>query len=105
MLFSKLRINASDWFGNILSTNVYHKAAWNKALREGEDRSRWYFKTFDTGMAVLLYWNQVVIPAGILQAPFYEYDMPHYYTFGSIGSILGHFLLHLIDEWGEDRDL
>ena len=37
---------------------------------------------------------------GILQFPMYTYAMPHYYSFGAIGSLLGHFVHHLVDENG-----
>ena len=37
---------------------------------------------------------------GILQFPMYTHAMPHYYSFGAIGSLLGHFVHHLIDDRG-----
>ncbi|XP_046334329.2 endothelin-converting enzyme homolog [Haliotis rufescens] len=103
-IYNQLQINGSDWFGNILRINQFHKTRWNKELREGEDRKRWYFRAFDTNMAVWWYWNQVVAPAGLLQFPFYDFHMPHFYTFGSFGSLLGHYVLHIVDEWGRTWD-
>ncbi|XP_046334382.1 endothelin-converting enzyme-like 1 [Haliotis rufescens] len=104
VMYQPININVSDFFGNILSMNNFHKLAWNKELVNGEDRDQWYFSTFDTNMAVLWYWNEVIVPAGLLQFPIYDYHLPHYFTFGSFGTILGHFVVHLVDEYGKNWD-
>lgn len=41
---------------------------------------------------------------GILQPPIYHKDQPHHATFGSLGSILGRFIHHIVDEWGKFWD-
>ncbi|XP_067655673.1 endothelin-converting enzyme-like 1 [Haliotis asinina] len=104
VMYQPININASDFFGNILSMNNYHKLAWSKELVKGEDRNQWYFSTFDTNMAVLWYWNEVIVPAGLLQFPIYDFHLPHYFTFGSFGTILGRFIVYLVDEYGKNWD-
>nr|KAG5701974.1 hypothetical protein BaRGS_034556 [Batillaria attramentaria] len=96
--YKELSINASDFFGNLLAANQQHKREWSRELREGEDRSQWIFNTYDTKLAVHWYWDEIVVPAGILQFPVYTHGMPHYYSFGAIGTLLGHFVHHLVDK-------
>lgn len=45
-------------------------------------------------------WHELIVPAGLLQFPVYDYSLPHYTNFGSMGSLLGHFLVHAIDRYG-----
>ncbi|XP_041367218.1 endothelin-converting enzyme homolog [Gigantopelta aegis] len=103
-IYKTLTINKTDFFQNKLELNKMDKAKWNKELREGEDRNSWYYSAINTNLAVLWYWNEVIAPAGILQFPLYDHDEPHAMSFGSIGSIMGHFILHIIDEYGRRWD-
>ena len=60
----QLSINVTDFFGNLLALNLQHRRAWNRRLREGEDRDDWIFNTFDTNLAVYWYWDEIIVPAG-----------------------------------------
>ncbi|XP_076471613.1 endothelin-converting enzyme homolog [Babylonia areolata] len=103
-VYRLVSVNRSDFFGNLISDIKAHKREWNRLLREGEDRTQWYFSPYNTVLTVLWYWDQIAVPAGVLRFPMYEYDMPHYYSFGALGSILGHNVHHLIDEEGRHWD-
>lgn len=101
ILYLKLTINVSDYFGNLMSLFGQHRRDWNRRLREGEDRGEWLFRVYDTTIAVYWYWDEILLPAGTLQFPIYTYEMPHYHSFGALGTLLGHFVHHLVDEMGE----
>ncbi|CAG0880101.1 unnamed protein product, partial [Cyprideis torosa] len=47
--------------------------------------------------------NQMVIPAGILQDPFYSIHRPITLNYGGIGIVLGHELTHAFDDQGEGQ--
>jgi endothelin-converting enzyme len=49
--------------------------------------------------------NQIVFPAGILQAPFYDIDHPRSLNFGGMGVVMGHELTHAFDDQGNHRYL
>jgi len=48
--------------------------------------------------------NKFVMPAGILQYPFYDQDLPDYMNLGAIGMVIGHELGHGIDDQGSKYD-
>jgi endothelin-converting enzyme len=45
-------------------------------------------------------WHELIVPAGLLQFPIYDYTLPLYMNFGSMGSLLAHYLIHAIDQYG-----
>ncbi|XP_019367554.1 PREDICTED: endothelin-converting enzyme 1 isoform X3 [Gavialis gangeticus] len=48
--------------------------------------------------------NEIVFPAGILQAPFYTRTSPKSLNFGGIGVVVGHELTHAFDDQGREYD-
>ncbi|KAI9229872.1 MAG: hypothetical protein DHS80DRAFT_13217 [Piptocephalis tieghemiana] len=48
--------------------------------------------------------NEVVFPAGILQAPFFNSLLPDYINYGSMGMFVGHELSHAFDNIGRQYD-
>lgn len=48
--------------------------------------------------------NQIVFPAGILQAPFYDVNYPKSLNFGAMGVVMGHELIHAFDDQGREYD-
>ena len=42
--------------------------------------------------------NQIVIPAGLLQAPFFRIEYPRSLNFGAMGVVMGHELSHAFDD-------
>ncbi|XP_045176532.2 endothelin-converting enzyme homolog isoform X1 [Mercenaria mercenaria] len=99
-IYQQININRSDYFQNLLNLNLFDKQDWTRRLTTGEDRSRWLYNSYDTTMTFYNSWNQLLVPAGMLQFPVYEWTLPHYYNFGSMGGLMGHYLVHAIDNWG-----
>lgn len=44
--------------------------------------------------------NQIVFPAGILQAPFFDVNHQQSLNFGAMGVVMGHELTHAFDDQG-----
>ncbi|XP_060556433.1 endothelin-converting enzyme homolog isoform X1 [Ruditapes philippinarum] len=99
-IYQQISINRTDYFQNLLNLNLFDKQDWTRRLTSGEDRSRWLYNSYDTSMTFYNSWNQLLVPAGILQFPVYEWTLPHYFNFGSMGGLMGHYLVHAIDNWG-----
>ena len=48
--------------------------------------------------------NEIVFPAGILQAPFYDYQADLAYNYGDTGATIGHEITHAFDLSGSQFD-
>ncbi|KAL4225048.1 Membrane metallo-endopeptidase-like 1 [Mactra antiquata] len=103
-IYQDITINRSDYFQNLLNLNVFDQKDWTRRLTRPEDKTRWVLNSYDTFMFFYNSWNQLLVPAGILQFPVYEWTMPHYFNFGSMGGLMGHYLVHAIDTWGGSYD-
>lgn len=49
-------------------------------------------------------YNEIVFPAGILQAPFFDADADDCVNYGGIGSVIGHEITHGFDDQGSKFD-
>lgn len=45
--------------------------------------------------------NDIVFPAGILQAPFFDHNNLQSLNYGALGVVMGHELAHAFDDQGE----
>jgi endothelin-converting enzyme len=48
--------------------------------------------------------NEIVFPAGIMQFPVFDVNVPHYLSYGAFGSVSGHELSHAFDSTGRHYD-
>ncbi|MEM7645474.1 MAG: M13 family metallopeptidase [Pseudomonadota bacterium] len=48
--------------------------------------------------------NKFVMPAGILQYPFYDANLPDWVNLGAVGAVVGHELGHGVDDQGSKYD-
>lgn len=49
-------------------------------------------------------WNLIVLPAGLLNLPFFERGRPDAVNFGSLGFVVGHEVTHGFDSQGRKRN-
>lgn len=82
--------------------NKFARVDLNKQLQGMRaDPDQWgYHSAIDAWHAYIHYLNQMVIPAGLLQHPIYDYSLPHYLNFGSVGTILAESYIRAIDKIG-----
>lgn len=99
-IFIRSPAEGGTYFSNM--TAYYRQARAANAKRQGRpvDKTGW-----DTGVfAINAYYkpgtNEIVLPAGILQAPFYVYGGAKEANYGGIGCIIAHELTHAIDYTG-----
>ncbi len=82
--------NAQLW------ANDQYLAKWGKPV----DRSEWHM----TPQTINAYYNplnnEIVFPAGILQAPFFDPEASDAENYGGIGVVIGHELTHGFDDQG-----
>lgn len=103
--YNSVNITKDAYFTNAISlANFDNKREWS-ALCKPTDRDEWGM-TADT---VNAYYNpagnEIVFPAGIMQAPvFYDPSLPQYLSYGAFGAVSGHELSHAFDSSGRHYD-
>ncbi|MBL4871315.1 MAG: M13 family metallopeptidase [Robiginitomaculum sp.] len=102
--YSSMNIDRNDLIGTIKSSNVW---AWNEMISElGKpiDREKWGM----TPQTVNAYYNpglnEIVFPAAILQAPFFDPNADAAVNYGGIGAVIGHEMGHGFDDQGSKSD-
>ncbi|KAL9136576.1 MAG: hypothetical protein Q9175_002214 [Cornicularia normoerica] len=103
--YADVNITSTAFFENALSIAKFTIEREWSALGKPTNRDEWVL-TADT---VNAYYNpagnEIVFPAGIMQAPvFYDPSIPQYLSYGAFGSVSGHELSHAFDSMGRHYD-
>ncbi|MFN3228395.1 MAG: M13 family metallopeptidase, partial [Asticcacaulis sp.] len=102
--YSSLMVKADDSFGNARSIRKYFYQDRLNRLGKPVDRKEWGM----TPQTVNAYYsptrNEIVFPAAILQAPFFDPDADPAVNYGGIGGVIGHEIVHGFDDQGRKSD-
>ncbi len=102
--YSKLEIKAADAYGNRKRSSLYD---WNRqASRLGQkaDKSEWAMSPQTVNAQYNPVWNEILFPAAILQAPFFDPNADAAVNYGAIGGVIGHEMGHGYDDQGAKSD-
>ena len=75
-----------------------------KEIKTGPNRQAWGSGPLLVNAYYNLTINRFVMPAGILQYPFYDQNLPEHINLGAVGTVVGHELGHGIDDNGSKFD-
>lgn len=102
--YSKVNISKNTYFENLISASSAAYELEIAKLGKPVDKSEW----FTTVPTVTAYnnpsANEIVFPAGILQAPYFDNDADDALNYGGIGMVIGHELTHTFDDQGAQYD-
>lgn len=102
--FSGLNADAGDLLGNVRASARFDQAwEWSK-IGKPVDRSEWLMTPQTVNAYYLQTGNEIVFPAAILQAPFFDPDADDAVNFGGIGAVIGHEIGHGFDDQGSKYD-
>ncbi|RUS29055.1 hypothetical protein BC938DRAFT_481118 [Jimgerdemannia flammicorona] len=88
--YERLTVIASDHFGNQLSAALWSvRDQWDKVGKR-VNREQWLMNPQTVNAYYNPTANEIVFPAGILQAPFFGSTDPEYLNYGGIGVVVGH---------------
>ncbi len=93
-----------SYYENMHNVSMWHQAEkyakWGKPV----DRTEWGM----TPQTINAYYNplanEIVFPAGILQAPFFDPEASDAENYGAIGVVIGHEMTHGFDDQGRNFD-
>ncbi len=101
---SGLNISRRPLIENVLSADTWRFRQMMAKVGQPTDRSEWRM----TPSTVNAYYNpsanEIVFPAGILQAPFFFSQGPDALNYGAIGMVIGHEITHGFDDSGRQYD-
>ena len=87
---------------NIMNTIKYNNDLLFEMINTKRNSYLWFMNSHDINAYYSPSFNEIVIPAGILQKPFFYNDKnKHGYNFGGIGMIIGHEIIHGFDDKGK----
>jgi len=102
--YSALNIVAGDLIGNIRRSQVWQWEDNTAKLDQPVDPTEWGM----TPQRVNAYYspprNEIVFPAAILQAPFFDLNADDAVNYGGIGAVIGHEIGHGFDDQGRKSD-
>ena len=102
--YRSVNITPTNFFSNSLSMSHFEVAREWSALGRPVDRDEWGM----TVPTVNAYYNppgnEIVFPAGIMQFPVFDVNVPKYLSYGAFGSVSGHELSHAFDSTGRHYD-
>jgi putative endopeptidase len=102
--YSTLIVTRGDAFGNALRATEFEYARQLAKIGKPVDRSEWGMtpQTVNAYANPLL--NEIVFPAAILQAPFFDPNADAAVNYGAIGAVIGHEISHHFDDQGRKFD-
>jgi putative endopeptidase len=102
--YHALDVRRDDAFGNLTRAAVFEWHREIARLGRPADRDEW----FATPQTVNAYYNpvfnEIVVPAAILQPPFFDPAADAAVNYGAIGGVIGHELGHGFDDQGAKSD-
>ncbi len=102
--YSKLQIKSPEeggtYFENSLAVSRWHFDEMLDKLSKPVDKTEWGMPPQIVNAYYNPSYNEIVFPAAILQAPFYDYRADEAVNYGGMGAVIGHEISHGFDDQG-----
>ena len=96
--------NGGSLLGNIFAITSAQVSYSKTLLAKPVDKSQWLMPPHTVNAYYNVMNNEIVFPAGILQAPFYDLEATREQNLGGIGAIIAHEITHAFDNNGAQFD-
>ncbi|CAF4895993.1 unnamed protein product [Pieris macdunnoughi] len=102
--YEDLVVKPNEYFENNIAFNTYSLKHDLQKLDLPVNKTYWGMTPSTVNAYYTPTKNQIVFPAGILQAPFYDENNPKCVNYGAMGVVMGHELTHAFDDQGREYD-
>jgi putative endopeptidase len=102
--YAALRIDPADLVGNVRRISAFNWAGTVARLDRPVDRQAWSTTPQTVNAFYRSAGNEIVLPAAILQPPFFDPNADMAINYGAIGGVIGHELTHAFDDRGRKSD-
>jgi len=102
--YSAYDVKRDDLIGNIQRAAVFE---WNRdvaRINQPVDKTEWGMSPPTINAYYNPSFNEIVFPAAILQAPFFDPNADDAVNYGAIGAVIGHEISHGFDDQGSKYD-
>ena len=102
--YNGLDIVRNDFLGNIHRASMWQFNDNINRLGKPVDKTEWNMTPPTVNANYSPTHNEITFPAGILQAPFFDFDADDALNYGGIGAVIGHEMTHGFDDQGRQFD-
>ncbi|MDQ2671110.1 MAG: M13 family metallopeptidase [Gemmatimonadota bacterium] len=102
--YSGLEIRRDDLLGNVIAARRFEFDRTLGRLGGPVDRTEWLMAPMTVNAYASPTMNEIVFPAAILQAPFFDPEADPAINYGGIGAVIGHEISHHFDDQGRKYD-
>src|SRR6185312_17435275 len=98
--YSALKIDRNNLIASVQNATEFE---WNRnlvRLDDPVDKSEWGMSPPTVNAYNNFQWNEIVIPAAIMQPPFFDPNADDAVNYGGIGAVIGHEISHGFDDQG-----
>ena len=103
--YSPLDINRDSYVQNVMRAGAFEVRRELTKIGRPVDRTEWGMTPPTVNAYNNWLMNEIVFPAGILQAPFFNAAADDAINYGAIGAVIGHEITHGFDDQGAKFDL
>ena len=101
---SAIVIERNDLFGNARRISKFFEDYDVARLKRPTDRDEWFMMPQTVNAYYNASFNEIVFPAAILEAPYFDPNADAAVNYGSIGAVIGHEMGHGFDDQGSKSD-
>jgi putative endopeptidase len=102
--YSSIAVKPDDLMGNVIALRQYYAQDDNRRVGQKTDRDEWFMTPQTINAYYNAQFNEIVFPAAILQAPFFDVNADPAVNYGGIGAVIGHEMGHGFDDQGSKSD-
>ena len=102
--YGSVSIVPGDLMANVMQLRRYDRNDEVRRVGTRPDRDEWFMTPQTVNAYYNSTFNEIVFPAGILQAPFFDLNADPAVNYGGIGAVIGHEMGHGFDDQGSKSD-
>jgi putative endopeptidase len=102
--YATLPVKPGQAYANGVAASVWEYEIELKRLNQKTDRDEWFMTPQTVNAYYNPTFNEIVFPAAILQAPFFDLNADPAINYGAIGGVIGHEMGHGFDDQGAKSD-
>ena len=102
--YSSVTIVPGNLMANTMQMRRYNRNDENRRIGTKPDRDEWFMTPQTVNAYYNSTFNEIVFPAAILQAPFFDLNADPAVNYGGIGAVIGHEMGHGFDDQGSKSD-